>query len=132
MQKHGLCADVPIINGGLNDETEAGRVSSSLYRPLDRQADCVFTAYASGSVIDRIHADDRSTDTTWNTGWEIDIDTEGWSAELSITAYLVCKDEPGLVSQYGCIPGIGGLDPPLHLENNPYAIGRSIVDGGAN
>ena len=90
------------------------------------------------------------------------IDAEGWSAEFYIPYYvmrfspqdeytwglnverhisrkqerthwnLMQKDQPGLVSQFGNLHGIRDIDPPLHLEYVPYAMGRSIVDGGAD
>ena len=38
------------------------------------------------------------------------------------------KDEPGLVSKFGQLEGIQGINPPMHLELVPYAMGRAIVD----
>ena len=64
MQAHGLSANLSIIDGRLDDETEADRVSMSLEPNLDRQIGCIFTVYTSGSVIDGIYADDRSANTT--------------------------------------------------------------------
>ena len=93
---------------------------------------------------------------------ETAIDAEGWSAELHIPYYvlrfspqgeytwglnverhisrkqeqthwnLMRKQEPGLVSQFGYLEGIRAIDPPLHLEYMPYAMGRTILDSGAD
>ena len=43
---------------------------------------------------------------------------------------LIRKDQPGLVSNFGHLEGIRNIDPPLQLEVTPYAMGRTIVDGG--
>ena len=45
---------------------------------------------------------------------------------------LVRRTETGLVSRFGRLQGIRGIDPPLHLEVAPYARGRTIVDGAAD
>jgi hypothetical protein len=45
---------------------------------------------------------------------------------------LMYKGEPGLVSQFGYLEGIRSINPPLHLEYTPYAMGRTIVDGGSD
>jgi hypothetical protein len=90
------------------------------------------------------------------------IDAQGWVAEFRIPYYvlrfspreeyvwglnieryisrkrehlhwnLMQKGEPGLVSQFGYLEGIRAIDPPLHLEYTPYAMGRAIVDGGSD
>lgn len=38
------------------------------------------------------------------------------------------KDSPGLVSKFGRLEGISGIDPPMHLELIPYAMGRTILN----
>lgn len=103
---------------------------------------------------------DETWNAVWKV--ETSIDAEGWSAEFYIPYYvmrfspqdeytwglnverhisrkqerthwnLMQKDQPGLVSQFGNLHGIRDIDPPLHLEYVPYAMGRSIVDGGAD
>ncbi|NKB68709.1 MAG: hypothetical protein GKR89_16720 [Candidatus Latescibacteria bacterium] len=90
------------------------------------------------------------------------VDAQGWSAELHIPYAvlrfsrqeeyvwglnierhisrkqerthwnLMRKESPGLVSQFGYLEGIRGINPPLPLEYLPYAMGRTIVDGGTD
>ena len=43
---------------------------------------------------------------------------------------LIRRGDTGLVSQFGILQGIRDINPPLHLELTPYAMGRVIVDGG--
>ena len=103
---------------------------------------------------------DETWDAVWEV--QTSIDDEGWSAEFYIPYYvmrfspqdeyvwgmnverhisrkqerthwnLMGKATPGLVSQFGYLQGIRAIDPPLHLEYMPYAMGRSIVDGSAD
>ena len=102
---------------------------------------------------------DETWDAVWE--GEVEIDAEGWSAEFHIPYFalrfsprdeyvwglnverhvsrkqerthwnLMRKAEPGLVSQFGYLEGIRDINPPLHLEYLPYAMGRTIVDGAA-
>jgi energy-converting hydrogenase Eha subunit F len=90
------------------------------------------------------------------------VDAEGWSAEFRIPYYvlrfspqveyvwgfnverhvsrkqershwnLMRKRQPGLVSQFGYLEGIHDIEPPLGLEYMPYAMGRTILDGGTD
>lgn len=91
---------------------------------------------------------------------ETSIDAEGWSAEYRIPYHvlrfgvrdeyvwglnverhisrkqeldhwnLISKERPGWVSQFGRLEGIRDIHPPMHLELSPYAMGRTIIDGG--
>lgn len=103
---------------------------------------------------------DETWNSVWKV--ETSIDAEGWSAEFYIPYYvmrfspqdeyiwglnverhisrkqerthwnLMRKGEPGLVSQFGNLQGIRDINPPLHLEYLPYAMGRTIVDGSTD
>jgi len=43
---------------------------------------------------------------------------------------LIRRGDTGWVSQFGTLQGICDIHPPLHLELTPYAMGRTIIDGG--
>jgi len=43
---------------------------------------------------------------------------------------LIRRGDPGWVSLFGALEGIRDIHPPLHLELTPYAMGRTIIDGG--
>jgi hypothetical protein len=102
--------------------------------------------------------EDDTWDGVWEVATAVD--DKGWSAEfripyhvlrfgrqdeyvwgLNIERYISRKREhlhwnlmqkgtPGLVSQFGLLEGIHDVEPPLHLEYVPYAMGRVIADGG--
>jgi len=102
--------------------------------------------------------EDEMWDGVWEV--ETSIDDQGWSAEYRIPYHvlrfsprkeyvwglnvarhisrkqeethwsLIRKDQPGQVSQFGRLEGIRDITPPLQLEFTPYAMGRTIVDGG--
>jgi hypothetical protein len=99
---------------------------------------------------------DDTWDGVWEV--ETSFHDQGWSAEYRIPYYVlrfspkeeyvwgmniernICrkkewdqwmlnrKGEPGLVSKFGRLEGIRGIQPPIHLEFVPYAMGRTIVD----
>ncbi|MFC1718906.1 DUF5916 domain-containing protein [Candidatus Poribacteria bacterium] len=60
--------------------------------------------------------------------WGLNVERNVSRKKERVQWMLNRKDEPGLVSKFGRLEGIQGIDPPIHLELVPYAMGRTVLN----
>lgn len=62
--------------------------------------------------------------------WGLNVERDICRKQERVHWSLTPRSSTGLVSRFGRLEGLRDVEPPLHLELVPYAMGRTIVDGG--